>query len=212
VAGDTKVVDRGAGDGVYLATTGIGVIADGVDVRPSRIRPGDAVLVSGDLGRHGIAVLSRREGLQFEVPIESDCAPLHASVAQLIAAGVDLHCLRDLTRGGLASALNELALDAGVDIEIEEARVPLSAAVRAACELLGLDPHYVANEGRFVAFLPPAQVDAALAVLRSAGAAAMHIGKVEARVSAKARVLLRGPLGSRRPLDLLSGEQLPRIC
>jgi hydrogenase expression/formation protein HypE len=212
VAGDTKVVDRGAGDGVYLATTGIGVIQDGVDVRPSRIRVGDAVLVSGDLGRHGIAVLSRREGLEFEIPIESDCAPLHGLVARLLGAGVDVHCLRDLTRGGLASALNELALDAGVDIEIDETRVPVSDAVRAACELLGLDPYYVANEGRFVAFLPPSQVDAALAVMRGAGAAAAQIGRVELRASAKPRVLLRGPLGSRRPLDLLSGEQLPRIC
>ncbi len=212
VTGDTKVVDRGKGDGLYINTAGIGVVADGLEVSPSRVRPGDAVLVSGDIGRHGIAVLSVREGLAFETDIQSDCAPLAGLVARLIEAGVEIHCLRDLTRGGLASALGEIALDGGVGIEVEERAIPDEAPVVAACEILGLDPHYVANEGRLVAFVAPADAQRALEVMRShhLAAGAARIGHV---VSAHRGVVhLRLSLGGERVLDLLSGEQMPRIC
>lgn len=212
VTGDTKVVDHGKGDGLFLNTAGIGVVPDGVDVRPACVRVGDAVIVSGDLGRHGVAILSVREGLAFEAPIESDCASLGVVVAAMLEAGLELHCLRDLTRGGLASALNEIALDREIAIVIEEAAIPVSDVVAGACELLGLDPLYVANEGRFAAFVPEAQADRTVALLNSHSvtAGAARIGRVE-RAPAGA-VWLDGPFGGRRPLDLLTGEQLPRIC
>ena len=212
VTGDTKVVDRGKADGVFINTAGVGVIPDGLAVHPGRVMPGDAVLVSGDVGRHGIAVLSTREGLTFETSVESDCAPLAALVAGLLDADVDLHCLRDPTRGGLATALGEIAADAGVAIEIDELAVPISAAVAGACELLGLDPLYVACEGRLIAFVPGSDADRALALLRRhpLGCGAQRIGTVEAEPGGM--VTLRTRLGSRRLLDLLSGEQLPRIC
>ncbi len=212
VTGDTKVVDRGKGDGVFINTAGVGVVPDGVAVYPARVVPGDAVLLSGDVGRHGIAVLSVREGLRFKTRVESDCAPLAALVAGLVEAGVELHCLRDPTRGGLATALGEIAADAGVAIEIEEAAVPISDAVAGACELLGLDALYVACEGRLVAFVPAADADRALAVLRRypLGSGATRIGTVGTEPSGM--VTLRTRLGARRLLDLLSGEQLPRIC
>jgi hydrogenase expression/formation protein HypE len=214
VAGDTKVVDRGSGDGVFLSTTGVGVVPDGIDIRPSRIQSGDVVLINGDLGRHGIAVLSVREGMGFELELESDAAPLHELVSSLISAGVELHCLRDLTRGGLAAALNELALDAGLTLEVEELAVPIGEAVRGACELLGLDPFYVANEGRMIAIVPPDHAARALAVLNAHPRAPepAQIGRVSARPAAAPGVVVVGPLGTRRRLDLLSGEQLPRIC
>lgn len=212
VTGDTKVVDRGKGDGLFIATSGIGVVPRGVDVRPARVRPGDAVLVSGDLGRHGIAILSVREGLAFDSPVLTDCAPLAAAVTALLAAGVDVHALRDLTRGGLASALNELALDAGVAIRLDEAALPVCDTVAGACELLGLDPCYVANEGRFVAIVPTDQADRALTALQAVpvSAGAVLAGCVEAQPVG--RVVLGTAYGGERPLDLLSGEQLPRIC
>jgi hydrogenase expression/formation protein HypE len=212
VTGDTKVVDRGKGDGVFVTTTGIGVIPDGVEVHPGRIRPGDQVLLSGDLGRHGIAVMSVREGIAFETTVESDSAPLHQVVAALLEAGVEVHCLRDLTRGGLASALNELAMDAAVSFELVEDSIPVHPGVAGACELLGLDPLYVANEGRFIAVVSAASSGAALEVLRThaPGEGAARIGEVSA--SDPGRVTLRGRIGGRRLLDLLSGEQLPRIC
>lgn len=212
VTGDTKVVDRGKGDGVFVHTAGVGLVAPGVDVRPQRVQPGDAVLLSGDVGRHGIAVLSVREGLAFGTAIESDCAPLADSVQALVAAGVDVHCMRDLTRGGLASALNEIALDAAVGLEIDEAAVPVCDAVSAACELLGLDPLYVANEGRFVAFIPAAHAERALDAMHAdAGArGAALIGRVTD--TDRGTVVLRSRFGAARLLDLLSGEQLPRIC
>jgi hydrogenase expression/formation protein HypE len=212
VTGDTKVVDRGKGDGVYITTTGLGIVAAGVDIAPARVRPGDAVIVSGDLGRHGIAVLSVREGLAFEASIASDCAPLHAAVAALLDAGVEVHCLRDLTRGGLSSALNEIALDAGIAIEIDEERVPVSDAVAAACEILGLDPFYVASEGRFVAFVPEQATARALAAVRAVGvsAGAVEVGRV--LDAGRGTVRLRGRFGGTRLLDLFTGEQLPRIC
>ncbi|MEZ4263747.1 MAG: hydrogenase expression/formation protein HypE [Polyangiaceae bacterium] len=212
VTGDTKVVDRGKGDGIFVHTSGVGHVPRGVDVRPARVRPGDVILVSGDVGRHGVAVLSVREGLAFDGAPESDCAPLVAPVQALVEAGVDLHCLRDLTRGGLASALNEIALDGGVRLDVEERAVPVHEGVSSACELLGIDPLYVANEGRFVAFVAHADAARALEIMRahpvSAGAA--MIGRVEAQ--GRGAVHLRGPLGGTRLLDLLSGEQLPRIC
>ena len=212
VTGDTKVVDRGKGDGIFINTAGIGLVDPGVDIRPSRVRPGDAVLVSGDLGRHGVAILSVREGLSFETPISSDCAPLASLVATLLEAGVEVHCLRDLTRGGLASALNEVAMDARVGIEVEEAKIPVHEAVAGACELLGLDPCYVANEGRLVAFVAPQQAQLALSVMRShpQGEGAAAIGTVLA--TDPGVVTNRTWLGGKRLMDLLSGEQLPRIC
>jgi hydrogenase expression/formation protein HypE len=212
VTGDTKVVDRGRGDGVFVNTTGIGVVEAPAKVAPSAVRPGDAVLVSGDLGRHGVAVLSAREGLGFETPLESDSAPLHEPVMALFAAGVEVHCLRDLTRGGLAAALVEISEAAGLRIEIEERRVPVSEPVRAACEVLGLDPLHVASEGRFIGFVPEKDADRAVEILRRYGVSsgAVRAGRVVA--SGEARVDLRTSLGTARILDMFSGEQLPRIC
>ena len=212
VTGDTKVVDRGKGDGLFVTTAGVGVVPPGVDVRPARVRPGDAVLLSGDVGRHGIAVLSVREGLAFETPVASDCAPLAGLVAALVEAGIDLHCLRDPTRGGLAAALNEIARAAVAGIEVDEAAVPVTDGVAGACELLGLDPLYVACEGRLVAFVAPADAEPALAVLRAhpLGAAAAQVGRVTGSEAGTVTLVTR--VGTRRLLDLLSGEQLPRIC
>lgn len=212
VTGDTKVVDRGKGDGIFINTAGVGLVPIGVRVLPTLIQPGDAILVSGDLGSHGVAVLSVREGLTFDGKVESDTAPLHRIVADLIEGGIDIHCLRDLTRGGLASVLNELAVAAKVGMTVDEAAIPVNEPVRGACELLGLDPLYVANEGRFVAMLPAPQAEAALAVMRrhSAASQAAHIGMVTDRDPSM--VVLRTVVGTHRVLDLLSGEQLPRIC
>ena len=167
VTGDTKVVDRGKGDGLFINTAGIGVSSRPRAIEPQAVRPGDVVLLTGDVGRHGIAVLAVREGLDFETPIDSDCAPLAAPVLALLDAGIDVHCLRDLTRGGLASALVEIAETGGLGIEHRRARGSGGEAVAAACEILGLDPLYVANEGRFVAFVAPGDADRALAVLRA---------------------------------------------
>jgi hydrogenase expression/formation protein HypE len=214
VTGDTKVVDRGKGDGVFVTTTGVGLVPEGVTIAPAEVRPGDVVLVSGDLGRHGIAVMSTREGLAVE-GVESDCAPLADLVAALIDAGVRPRCLRDLTRGGLSAALNEIALDAGVDIEVDERAVPVSDAVRGACELFGLDPLYVACEGRLVAFVSEDVSEQALEVMRAHPSAqtATRVGRVPARAEARpGRVALRSRLGTLRSLDLFAGEQLPRIC
>jgi hydrogenase expression/formation protein HypE len=212
VTGDTKVVDRGKGDGIFINTAGIGLVPEGVVIGPRSVQAGDAVLVSGDLGRHGIAVMSVREGLTFETPIESDCASVHPLAQALLGGGIAVHCMRDPTRGGVASVLNEIALDGAVGIEIEEAALPVLDGVRGACEMLGLDPLYVACEGRMVAFVPEEQAEAALALLQGAqgGAGARRIGRVTAE--GKGTVLVRTVLGTRRILDLLSGEQLPRIC
>jgi len=214
--GDTKVVDRGSGDGVFVTTSGVGVIAPGVDIRPARVRPGDVAVLSGDVGRHGTAVMSAREGLSFESTIESDTRPLCHAVAALLDAGVDVHCLRDATRGGLATSLIEIAMSAAVEIRIDEAAVPVDASVRGACELLGLDPLYVANEGRFIAFVPKCDQTRALAALRADPAAvdACVIGEVAEIdiASAEGMVIGRTAIGGERVLDLPSGEQLPRIC
>ncbi len=257
VTGDTKVVDKGKGDGIFINTSGIGVIepstlfANGLErarlqprrpesqearvsapegsalapqrldeaipypntaIGPGRVQPGDAVIVSGDLGRHGIAILSVREGLEFESPILSDCANVWPAVEALLNAGIEIHCLRDLTRGGLATALNEIASDRNVCIKLEEARIPVNEVVQGACEVLGLDPLYVANEGRFAVFVPAAQADAALAVMKKVevSQSGVLVGKVEETPCRT--VVLQSRIGGNRVVDMLSGEQLPRIC
>ena len=212
VAGDTKVVERGHGDGIYINTTGVGVLPEGVAVGPDQAQPGDVVLVSGTMGDHGIAVLSRREGLAFETALVSDSAPLNGLVEALLAAAPHTHCLRDATRGGLAAALNELAGTSAVGVEIEEAAVPIQPPVAAACEMLGFDPLTVANEGKLVAFVPPGEAVAALAALR-----AHPLGRDAARIGVitgehPALVLARTGIGGRRIVDMPLGELLPRIC
>ena len=213
VTGDTKVVDRGKGDGVYINTAGIGLVAEGVMIDPTRARPGDAVLVSGAIAEHGIAIMSVREGLEFASPIESDTAPLHELVARLLdRLGDDVHVLRDPTRGGVASSTNEIAARAGVGIRLDEMAIPVPEAVRGACELLGLDPLYVANEGKLLAIVARDAAEAALETLRAheLGRQAAIIGEV---VDGRAGlVTLRSTIGGSRIVDLLTGEQLPRIC
>jgi len=212
VTGDTKVVDRGKGDQLFITTSGVGLIDPGVTIDPRRARPGDRILLSGPIGRHGIAVLSVREGLAFESPIESDSAPLAGLVGAMLAASHAIHVLRDPTRGGLATVLNEIAGSAGVGMSVSEARVPVDQAVQGACELLGLDPLYVANEGRLVAIVPPEAADQVLAAMRAhpSGLETVDIGEVVA--DHPGLVVLRSRVGGQRLLDLLSGEQLPRIC
>jgi hydrogenase expression/formation protein HypE len=212
VAGDTKVVERGHGDGVYINTAGVGVVIEGVNVGPNLAQPGDVVLLSGTLGDHGIAVLSQREGLAFETGLVSDSASLNKLVEDLLAAAPHTHCLRDATRGGLAAALNELAETSQVGIEIEEATVPVRPAVAAACEMLGFDPLTVANEGKLVAFVPPEEAEAALAAL-----CAHPLGQEAARIGTiteehPGMVLARTAIGGKRIVDMPLGELLPRIC
>jgi len=209
VTGDTKVVDRGKGDGLFINTAGIGIREHDSLIGPSAVQPGDTILLSGDLGRHGIAILSAREGLAFETAIKSDSMPLVAPVLDLLQH-VPVHCLRDLTRGGLASALNEIAMSANLSIQLEASKIAVSAEVQGACELIGLDPLYVANEGRFVAIIPASATATALDCLQRYDPAAQVIGLVTETQAT--RVILQSPLGSQRMLDLLSGEQLPRIC
>ena len=210
--GDTKVVEQGHGDGLYVTTTGIGVIPPGVELSPDRIRPGDQIVVSGDIGVHGIAVLSVREGLEFGTEIRSDSAPLHGLVAAMLDACPDIHAMRDCTRGGLGASLCELAETANVGIEFDEPSVPVPEAVRSACGFLGLDPLHVANEGKLVAFVPSDAVDEVVAAMRAhpAGAGAARIGAVvDAHLGT---VVARTALGTTRIVDLPLGEQLPRIC
>jgi hydrogenase expression/formation protein HypE len=213
VTGDTKVVDRGKGDGVYVNTTGIGWIPRGVEVAPRRARPGDLVLLNGGLAEHGIAIMSVREGLEFETAIESDSAALHFLVADLLERlGEAVHVLRDPTRGGVASATNEIAAKAGVGILLDERSLPLREEVRGACEILGFDPLYVANEGKCLAIVARDRAEEALAAMRARpeGREAAIIGEVVA--DHPGRVLLRSRIGGLRVVDMLSGEQLPRIC
>jgi hydrogenase expression/formation protein HypE len=214
VTGDTKVVDRGSADRLFINTAGVGVIAPGVQIGGQRARPGDAVLVSGTLGDHGMTILTQREGLTFDSPLQSDCAPLNGLVASLLAAvgPRHVHVLRDPTRGGLATTLNEIASASQAGIEIDETSLPVCEAVRAACELLGLDPLYVANEGKLVAIVEQSVVSQALAALQRdpLGAEAALIGHVSDRHPG--RVVLRTALGARRVVNMLMGEQLPRIC
>ncbi|MBI4559127.1 MAG: hydrogenase expression/formation protein HypE [Candidatus Hydrogenedentes bacterium] len=210
--GDTKVVERGKGDGVFINTTGIGQIEHSLEIGPRQVKAGDAILINGDIGRHGIAIIAVRQGLEFETTIESDSAPVAGLVRSLIEAGIEIHCLRDLTRGGLASAANEIAEAARLEIRIDETAVPVREDVRGACEMLGFDPLYVANEGRFIAFTPARDVSRALDILHSdpLGAGASQIGEVATNETPL--VTLKSRIGAARILDMLSGEQLPRIC
>ncbi len=212
VAGDTKVVERGKADGVFITTTGIGVVPEGVRVSGDRARPGDAIVLSGSIGDHGVAVLSRREGLGFETSLESDTAALHGLVAAMVAAVADIHCLRDPTRGGLATTLNELARQSAVGMRLRELAIPVKPAVRAACELLGLDPLYVANEGKLVAICAPGDSERLLAVMRAhpLGREAAIIGEVVA--DPHGFVQMETAFGGGRIIDWLTGEPLPRIC
>jgi len=212
VTGDTKVVEAGAGDGVYITTTGIGLVETGYDVRPARVEAGDVVILSGDLGRHGIAVMAAREGLDFETPIESDAAPLWPAINVLLDKGVDLHCLRDLTRGGLATSLIEIADTACKTIKVDEAAIPVSGPLRGACEILGLDPLYVANEGRFVAIVPEKDAKRTVEAMRGQSECerAVIIGHV--LDTPTSGVIAQTVIGGERAIDMLSGEQLPRIC
>jgi hydrogenase expression/formation protein HypE len=212
VTGDTKVVDKGKGDGLFINTAGVGVLEHPLSISPSRVQSGDVVLLNGDLGRHGMAIMSVREGLSFETTITSDCAPLADLVLRLLQAGLDVHCLRDLTRGGLAAALNEIAGASRLQVDIDENTIPVREEVQGACEILGLDPLYVANEGRLVAFVPAPEAERALAIMRhhESGTGACCVGRVLAEFPG--RVTMKSKVGARRILDLLSGEQLPRIC
>jgi hydrogenase expression/formation protein HypE len=221
VTGDTKVVDKGKGDGIFINTAGVGMVEHDRTILPQSIRVGDAVLLNGDIGRHGIAIMAVREGLEFETTIQSDTAPLANLVLELLEAGIEIHMLRDLTRGGLASALNEIALEADLGIAIDENLIPVREDVQGACEILGFDPIYVANEGRFVAFVPQAQANKALQIMRSHGSNinsdrnshhiyACQIGN--AIDSPNSLITMSSKIGATRIIDMLSGEQLPRIC
>jgi len=212
VTGDTKVVEQGKGDGVFITTTGIGVVPPGVHVSGDRARPGDAILVSGTIGDHGVAIMSLRENLTFETTIRSDTAALHGLVAAMVAAVPDIHCLRDPTRGGLATTLNEIARQSQAGMLLREAAIPVRSEVAAACEFLGLDPLYVANEGKLVAICAPEHAESLLAAMRAhpLGAESAIIGHVQA--DAHAFVQMDTSFGGRRVVDWLTGEQLPRIC
>jgi hydrogenase expression/formation protein HypE len=213
VTGDTKVVERGHGDGVFINTSGVGVVARNLEIAPQRVRPGDVVILSGPIAEHGVAILSVREGLEFETRIESDTAPLWPVVERVLAAGGwDVHALRDATRGGVASALNEIAEASSTGIVLDGAAIPVKDEVRGACELLGLDPLYIANEGRFVAFVAPERAGRVLAAMRSEPVAreARVVGRVVNEHPGTVRMNLA--FGGSRVVDMLSGEQLPRIC
>jgi hydrogenase expression/formation protein HypE len=213
VTGDTKVVDRGKGDGVYINTSGIGLVPPGIEISPKRARPGDVVILSGSMAVHGVAIMSVREGLEFGTELQSDTAPLNGLVdALLTALGARVHVLRDPTRGGVASTLNELAGAGSVGVVLDEKSLPVREDVLGACEILGLDPLYVANEGIFLAFVERAAAEQALALLRRhpLGAGAVIVGEVVA--DRPGTVLLKSRIGGTRIVDLLTGEQLPRIC
>jgi hydrogenase expression/formation protein HypE len=212
VTGDTKVVEKGKGDGLFINTTGIGLVPDGVDLSADRARPGDKVLLSGSIGDHGIAILAQREGLEFETQVQSDSAALHTLTAEMLRAAHDIRCMRDPTRGGVSSTLNEIAQQSRVGIEIEESSLPIHEQVRGACELLGLDPLYVANEGKLIAVVAPQEAGAVLQAMRChpLGVEGQIIGTV--KKENPGLVTMRTPLGTTRIVDMLSGDQLPRIC
>jgi hydrogenase expression/formation protein HypE len=212
VTGDTKVVEKGKGDGVFINTTGVGVVAEGIEISGDRARPGDAILVSGTLGDHGVAIMSLRENLTFETTIQSDTASLHTLVAAMIAAVPTIHCLRDPTRGGLATTLNEIARQSGSGMRLEESAIPVRPEVAAACEFLGLDPLYVANEGKLVAICAREDAQALLAAMRAhpQGRDAAIVGEVVE--DSHHFVQMRTGFGGSRMVDWLAGEQLPRIC
>jgi hydrogenase expression/formation protein HypE len=212
VTGDTKVVEKGKGDGVFINTTGVGVVADGIEISGDRARPGDAILVSGTIGDHGVAIMSLRENLTFETTIRSDTAALHTLVAKMIEAVPGIHCLRDPTRGGLATTLNEIARQSKVGMRLTETAIPVKPEVLAACEFLGLDPLYVANEGKLVAICAPGDAEKVLAAMRAhpLGEDAAVIGHVVE--DPHFFVQMETGFGGRRMVDWLAGEQLPRIC
>lgn len=210
--GDTKVVDRGQGDGLFINTAGIGLVPAGLTIGPAAVQPGDVILLNGDVGRHGTCIMAGREGLAFDTDLQSDCAPLSGVVQKLIGGGIAVHCLRDCTRGGLATTLVEIARARGLRIHLDSTAIPVRDDVRGACEMLGLDPLYVANEGRFIAIVPADQADRAQALMREdeQGVGAVRIGVVMDETPGL--LTLRSEIGSTRILDMLSGEQLPRIC
>ncbi len=212
VTGDTKVVEKGKGDGLFINTTGIGIVPEGINLSANRARPGDRVLLSGSIGDHGIAILAQREGLEFETQIVSDSAALHTLVAAMLEVSPGIRCMRDPTRGGVSSTLNEIAQQSHVGIELQEASLPIHEQVQGACELLGLDPLYVANEGKLIAIVAPEAAETLLRAMRShpLGAEAMVIGTVTEKTSGL--VTMRTPLGTTRVVDMLAGDQLPRIC
>jgi len=212
VTGDTKVVEKGKGDGLFINTTGIGLVPEGVDLSADQARPGDKVLLSGSIGNHGVAILAQREGLEFETQIESDSAALHTLTAAMLGVSHDIRCMRDPTRGGVSSTLNEIAQQSRVGIELEESSLPIHEQVRGACELLGLDPLYVANEGKLIAIVAPEAAEAVLQAMRRhpLGAEAQIVGKV--KEAHPGLVTMRTPLGTTRIVDMLAGDQLPRIC
>ena len=212
VTGDTKVVDKGKGDSIFINSSGIGLIEKDLNISPANIKPGDLIIVNGDLGRHGIAIMAEREGLAFESKIKSDCAPLNGIVKKLIDSGIDIHCMRDLTRGGLSSALNELAESSKTEILIDDISIPVHEDVQGACEILVFDPLYVANEGKFVVFVNPNNANKCLELMKSHpfGTESAIIGKVTG--GTRPIVKLKSRIGTVRILDMLSGEQLPRIC
>ncbi len=212
ITGDTKVVDKGKGDGIFINTTGIGIIEHDICILPKNVQVGDDIVINGDIGRHGITIMAVREGLSFESNIESDCASLSDLVLRLLDVGIKIHCMRDLTRGGLASALNEIASAAKVHISIDENAILVIEDVRGACEILGIDPLYVACEGRFICFVPPSESEKALKVMRThpLGVDSSVIGKVTQGQAG--RVTMKSKIGATRIVDMISGEQLPRIC
>jgi|WetSurMetagenome_2_1015567.scaffolds.fasta_scaffold16642_3 hydrogenase expression/formation protein HypE len=213
VTGDTKVVDKGKGDELFINTAGIGIVENNINISPGNICEGDAIVINGDIGRHGIAVMSIREGLEFETVIESDAAPLNYIVENILVSGIKVRCLRDLTRGGLASALNELSASSNMEFFIEEKNIPVREDVRAACEILGFDPLYVANEGRFIVFINPDDVENVLTIMHDdeLGREAKVIGFVKGKYKG-GLVGMESVIGAVRIVDMLSGEQLPRIC
>jgi len=212
VTGDTKVVEKGKGDGLFINTTGIGLVASGTEMSADQARPGDKVILSGTIGDHGIAILAQREGLEFESTIESDSAPLHTLAAQILSVTPGIRCMRDPTRGGLSSALNEIAAQSQVGIELDEGAIPIREEVKGACEMLGLDPLYVANEGKLIAIVEPRSADAVLEAMRShpLGVHSQIVGTV--LDANPGLVTMRTQLGTTRIVDMLAGDQLPRIC
>lgn len=217
VTGDTKVVDKGKGDGIFINTAGIGIIEHNLVINPSSVKHGDVIIVSGDIGRHGIAIMAQREGLEFETTIESDSAPLNKIVQNILDAGIEIHCMRDLTRGGLASALVEISEASNNSINIIETDIPVREDVQGACEILGFDPLYVANEGRFIVVLPEKDSAKALETMKKSqhGEDSKIIGKVTSKNKGKnlyGFVTMKSKIGASRIVDMLSGEQLPRIC
>jgi hydrogenase expression/formation protein HypE len=212
VTGDTKVVNRGSADKLFITTSGVGVVPPGVNISGANARPGDKVIISGTIGDHGIAIVSQREGLKFKVPVASDCAPLNKLVAEMVKTSVNIHCLRDPTRGGLATTLNEFARQSKVGIVIEEANIPVKKSVLGACEMLGFDPLYLANEGKLAAMVAPEDADKVLTKMKQNqyGAEAVIIGEVVKEHPG--RVVMKTRLGASRIVDILVGELLPRIC